>query len=72
LQQVMMSVDELARLTDANAQLVAESVLAADGMNDSAGHLRAMVSQVQAGQDMAVAVAVDDPALVEADGVQYF
>jgi hypothetical protein len=47
-------VDELARLTDANAQLVAESVLAADGMNDSAGELRAMVSQVQNGQDVAL------------------
>jgi methyl-accepting chemotaxis protein len=54
LEQVMLSVDELARLTDANAQLVAESVLAADGMNDSAGELRAMVSQVQNGQDVAL------------------
>jgi hypothetical protein len=47
LEQIMSSLDELTRLTDANAQLVAESVMAADGMNDSASELRSMVASVQ-------------------------
>jgi hypothetical protein len=42
----MGSLDELAQLTDANALLVAESVLAADGMNDSANKLRVIVAGV--------------------------
>jgi methyl-accepting chemotaxis protein len=71
LEQVMLSVDALTRLTDANAQLVAESVLAADGMNDSAGELRAMVAQVQMDDDVARALPVAEATKVAA-GVDFF
>lgn len=45
LAEVKLRLDELKQLTDANAQLVATSVMAADGMNDSASALRSMVAQ---------------------------
>lgn len=45
LAEVKARLDELKQLTDANAQLVATSVMAADGMNDSAAALRSMVAQ---------------------------
>lgn len=44
LAEVKTRLDELKRLTDANAQLVATSVVAADGMNESAAALRSMVA----------------------------
>lgn len=49
LTEVKARLDELKQLTDANAQLVATSVMAADGMNDSATALRSMVEQGRAG-----------------------
>ncbi|WP_315651858.1 methyl-accepting chemotaxis protein [Roseateles aquae] len=47
LTQVMRELSELASLTDNNAALVAESVMTADSMNQSAGELRALVAQLQ-------------------------
>jgi methyl-accepting chemotaxis protein len=51
LAEVTSRLDELKRLTDANAQLVASSVIAADGMSESAGELRGMVARGRHGED---------------------
>jgi len=53
LEGIMNSLDELSRLTLANATMVAESVMAADGMNDSARALREMVEKVKSGANAA-------------------
>lgn len=45
LAEVKARLEELKHLTDANAQLVATSVMAADGMNESASALRNMVAR---------------------------
>jgi methyl-accepting chemotaxis protein len=49
LQRVMNGLDELAQLTRSNADMVAESVMAAEDMRDNAQHLRAVVSGIDSG-----------------------
>lgn len=73
LAEVKARLGELKKLTDANAQLVASSVMAADGMNDSASALRSMVAQ---GRDGYVAAAAPPPdahaAAGPKDAVEFF
>ena len=70
LVEVKARLDELKQLTEANAQLVATSVMAADGMNDSASALRSMVAQ---GRDGPAATASEPPAAATpTDAVEYF
>ena len=60
LGQTMGELNELAALTDSNAELVAESVMTADTMNASAGQLRSLIASL--GQPEAGADAVAKPA----------
>ncbi|HEX5310821.1 methyl-accepting chemotaxis protein [Aquabacterium sp.] len=69
LAHVMCSLDELAQLTEANAGLVAESVMAADGMNDSAGQLRHMLAQVDVAS---LAPGLPRAEVAKASAVAYF
>ena len=69
LAHVMCSLDELAQLTEANAGLVAESVMAADGMNDSASQLRHMLTQVDVAS---LAPGLPSTVAAKASAVAYF
>ncbi len=72
LAEVKVRLGELKQLTDANAQLVASSVMAADGMNDSARALRSMVAQ---GRDGPVTTATSpdaDAGVGPKDAVEFF
>lgn len=72
LAEVKLKLEELKQLTDANAQLVASSVLAADGMNDSASELRHMVEQGQEGSSTLPQSEAQLHAAKEKDAVEFF
>jgi methyl-accepting chemotaxis protein len=72
LQRVMNGLDELAQLTRSNADMVAESVMAAEDMRDNAQHLRSVVAGLDSGLPASAPAARPSAPAPQHEQVEFF